>query len=193
MTMARKPRRPSPASVKAAADRAEMRAKGEEPEAPTGVLNPPETKKKVGRPQKYSAELAATICEHIAEGKSLRSFCEMDETPSKSMVMRWLREHAEFRDQYVRAREDQAELHAEEIVHIADTEPDPQVARVRIDARKWVAARLLPKRYGEKSEVNVNADHKHHHAVEPLSESAHWLEKLLGGGTDSEAPKSLPH
>lgn len=36
-------RKPSPASVKAAADRAEARAKGEEPEAPTGVLNPPVT------------------------------------------------------------------------------------------------------------------------------------------------------
>lgn len=41
--MASKPRRPSPASVRAAADRAEARAKGEEPEAPTGVLNPPVT------------------------------------------------------------------------------------------------------------------------------------------------------
>lgn len=186
-------RKPSKASIKAAADRAEARAKGEEIDPPTGVLNPPETRKRTGRPSKYTTEIAATICEHIAEGGSLRAYCELDGSPSKSMVMRWLREHDEFRDQYVRAREDQAELHAEEIVHIADTETDPQIARVRIDARKWVAARLLPKKYGEKSEVNVNADHKHHHAVEPLSESAEWLAKLLGGGADSEAPEPLRH
>ena len=38
-------RKPSKASIKAAADRAEARAKGEEIDPPTGVLNPPETSK----------------------------------------------------------------------------------------------------------------------------------------------------
>lgn len=40
-------------------------------------------------------------------------------------------------------------------------------------------------------QVNVNADHQHHHTVEPLSESAQWLAKLLGGGADSATSQPL--
>ncbi len=52
--------------------------------------------------------------------------------------------------QYARAREEQADFYADEIVTIADTEPDAATARVRVDARKWVASKLKPKRYGDK-------------------------------------------
>lgn len=41
--------------------------------------------------------------------------------------------------------------------------------------------------------VNLNANHKHHHTAEPLSESAHWLAKLLGAGADSEIAQPRPH
>lgn len=98
----------------------------------------------------YSDEIALRICVHIAEGNSLRSFCRMDNTPGISTVYRWLAENAEFRDQYARAREDQADSHADEIVDISDNEADPNKARIRIDARKWVACKLKPKKYGER-------------------------------------------
>jgi hypothetical protein len=47
---------------------------------------------------------------------------------------------------------------ADEIVEIADnaTPQDAHVARLKVDARKWVAAKLLPKKYGDRpAEVNV--------------------------------------
>lgn len=45
------------------------------------------------------------------------------------------------------------------------------------------------------SQVNgkIEHDHKHHHSVEPLSESAQWLAKLLGGKADSETEGALLH
>ena len=58
-------------------------------------------------------------------------------------------------DQYARARELQAQHYANEIVEIADTDTDANRARVRIDARKWVACKLLPKKYGEKIDHSV--------------------------------------
>ena len=73
-------------------------------------------------------------------------------------VMRWLEAKPEFRDQYARARERQAHHYAAEIVEIADTEEDPAKARVRIDARKWVASKLLPKAYGERVEQHLTGD-----------------------------------
>ncbi len=52
---------------------------------------------------------------------------------------------------YARAREAQAELYADDIIEIADaaTEDEINSARLKIDARKWVVTRLLP-RYAKK-------------------------------------------
>lgn len=119
--------------VKAKADRAERK-----------------TEAKIGRPDHYTETIANQICEWLAEGKSLRVFCMQPDAPSPSMVYRWLTKYPEFRDNYVRAREEQAETWADEIVFIADTAEDAQLARVRIDARKWVASKLKPKVYGDK-------------------------------------------
>jgi len=63
------------------------------------------------------------------------------------------------RQQYARAKEKAADKLADEIVEIADnaTPQDAHVARLKVDARKWVAAKLLPKKYGDRpAEVNVN-------------------------------------
>jgi hypothetical protein len=97
-----------------------------------------------------------------------------------STVMDWLAKGAAkkepypaFTEQYARAREAQAELYADEIVDIADDDrndygfkesedgtgksgiaiimPDNvQRSKLRVDARKWVASKLLPKKYGDK-------------------------------------------
>ncbi|MRT15310.1 hypothetical protein GJV07_24135 [Enterobacteriaceae bacterium RIT711] len=68
--------------------------------------------------------------------------------------------------QYARAREVQAEILAEEIIEIADDSSGDvfvdddgreqtnheRVARsrLRVDARKWYASKLAPKRYGDR-------------------------------------------
>ena len=53
-------------------------------------------------------------------------------------------------------REKRADLIADEIVTIADTDPAPNKARVRIDARKWWAAKVNPKKYGERITAAVS-------------------------------------
>ncbi|MEX2673425.1 MAG: terminase small subunit [Phycisphaeraceae bacterium] len=107
-----------------------------------------------GRPSKFSREVAEQICERIAMGASLRGICEQPDLPPESTVRGWVREDREgFGAMYARACQFRAELYAEQIIDIADTEPDPQKARVRIDARKWVACKLLPRKYGERVDV----------------------------------------
>lgn len=80
--------------------------------------------------------------------------------PSTSSVFRWLDSVPAFRERYARARQEQAETFADEIVALADRDDlDPQDKRVRVDARKWVAAKLKPKVYGDSqqtSSTNVN-------------------------------------
>jgi hypothetical protein len=123
-----------------------------------------------GRPSLYSQEVADAICEHIAHGKSLVSYCSQDGAPGYSTVMRWLTDNETFRDKYVRAREAQADYLAEEIVQIADDglndtyEVDGETrvnqdvvarSRLRVDARKWYAARMAPKKYGDKVQTEL--------------------------------------
>jgi len=119
--------------------------------------NPAPKKRKRGRPSRYTPELAAVICERLAGGESLRSICADEAMPGMSTVMGWLFDdkHEGFPEQYARAREAQAELRADEITDIADgvehgASEAVQAARLRVDARKWIAAKLLPKRYGDK-------------------------------------------
>jgi hypothetical protein len=106
-------------------------------------------RRKQGRPSVFSRRLADRLCRLLANGYSLKSICRRNCFPSHETVRRWLRDKPEFRAQYARAREDQADALAEEIIDIADAAADPQLGRLRVDARKWVAAKLKPRKYGE--------------------------------------------
>lgn len=107
--------------------------------------------KKVGRPTNYTPELADKICASLATGMSLRRLTAQDDMPSAQTVYEWSRKFPEFADQYARAKEDRAESYADEIAEIADNqELDPNSRRVMIDARKWVACKFAPRKYGDK-------------------------------------------
>ena len=113
------------------------------------------TGRPTGRPRKYTEALADEVCRRIAEGESLRRITRDPHIPSLGTVIKWRREVPGFLQQYAQAMEDRADTYADEIIDIADEEADPQKARVRVDARKWVASKLKSKAYGDK------VDHKH--------------------------------
>lgn len=107
----------------------------------------------------FNDDIAATICERLADGESLRSICRDETMPSKSSVFKWLGLNKSFADQYARAMEARADSHADDLVDIADNPLlDANDKRVRIDARKWVAAKLRPKVYGEKQLLGSDPD-----------------------------------
>lgn len=101
-------------------------------------------------------------------GRSLLKICAEPEMPAYSTAMEW-RIESGFAEKYARAREDQADHYADEIIGIADTEEDPNRARVRVDARKWVASKLKPKNYGEKV-AHTGAD-----GEGPVAMAVTWL------------------
>lgn len=118
-----------------------------------------------GRPTIYKPELVSTLLQRLSSGESLRKITADPDMPSHDAVYSWLQRYPEFAEQYTRAREEQAETLADEIVALADEEPvqvvdDKGIARVdsgwvqwqknRVEARKWVAAKLKPKKYGER-------------------------------------------
>ena len=109
-----------------------------------------------GRPSEYSAEICARICAEISStNNSIDKICRNDLTlPAARTVFYWLHLHPEFLQQYTRAKEAQAELLADEMIEIADdcgkTSDEIKKAALRIDTRKFVAVKLLPKKYGDK-------------------------------------------
>jgi hypothetical protein len=107
----------------------------------------------MGRPSEYTDEEADRICAWIAEGRSLRSYCRLEHR-GLDTVYRWLRERKDFRERYARAHDDRADSLADEIVDIADeaatgSMEEIQAARLRVDARKWVASKLKPTKWGD--------------------------------------------
>jgi hypothetical protein len=132
-----------------------------------------------GRPSEFTQDKADYICQELAEGRSLRSICKEDGMPHAGTVCRWLATSTTFREQYAKAREAQADALFEEVLDIADeqcttvradkhgTKDDDgngntevifdsvavQRNRLRVDARKWMAGKLRPKKYGERIEL----------------------------------------
>lgn len=120
-----------------------------------------DTKRKTGRPTDYTKDTADKICEKISGGLSLRAICAEDGMPARGTVYRWLIENADFQDQYARARDKQADYFAEEIIEIADSVEAESAAvakaRLQVDARKWAASKIAPKKYGDKQEIDVKS------------------------------------
>jgi len=112
-------------------------------------------KRKVGRPSTYNKEITEKICLRIAGGESLRAICSDKDLPHVSTILEWLHKHEEFAEQYAHARNRQADHFAEEIIEISDNEKDPQKARIRVDARKWYAGKVRPKKWGETSKHEI--------------------------------------
>ena len=107
----------------------------------------------MGRPSGYTQDQADEICSLLVEGKSLRKTCEELGVEIRT-VMRWINSNEKFCQQYTRAKDDGADSHADRIVDLServlDGEYDPAAARVAIDALKWAACKLKPKKYGDK-------------------------------------------
>lgn len=125
----------------------------------------------MARPSEFKEETGAAICARLASGEPLVKICRDDDMPHVATVYRWLIANEAFRDSYARAREDQADTLADEIQAIAD---EPMVGKktttkangdvetvegdmlehrkLRVEARKWIAAKLKPKKYGDKVE-----------------------------------------
>lgn len=127
-----------------------------------------------GRPSKFTNEIADLICEKIATStNSLKTICLDESLPSVATVLRWLREDKNgFQSQYVRAREQQADMMADEILEISDHSQEDhtpftganvvQRDKLRIEARKWVASKLKPKKYGDKLDLTTDGEKIEH-------------------------------
>lgn len=103
----------------------------------------------------------SSILRLVEDGYSLRKACQATSL-SMPCWYEWKDADPELSNRYDISERKRAELHAEQITEITDTEPerdgetgkiDPgwvQLQRLKVDARKWIACKLIPKKYGDK-------------------------------------------
>jgi hypothetical protein len=128
----------------------------------------PKMQRPAHRPVEYTEDIAEEVCWRLAHGESLVSICRDEHLPHCATIYRWLVRFPVFCEMYARAREDQADTNADEILQIADEMPPEftddkgrtyldqtfiQWQKNRIDARKWTAAKLKPRKYGDRMAV----------------------------------------
>lgn len=129
------------------------------------------SKKPHGRPTLYTDDLADEICEAIATGeKGLDHICaDNDHFPIARNIYKWMFNNDDFRLKYLKAREAQAHLFAQRITDLKADVPtyidkdgveriDAGMlgrAKLEMDGLKWSAARLAPRHYGDRKEVDM--------------------------------------
>ena len=121
---------------------------------------------RIGRPTIFNDDIANDICVWMSEGKSLNRYCQQPGSVSRTVIYQWLTADKAFASKYARASEERADTHADEISDIADERPDGSMdtptfnarQRLRVDARKWVASKLKPSRYGDKMAIGGASD-----------------------------------
>ena len=118
---------------------------------------------------KFSQEIADEICDVISCSslgiRRLRKKPEYKHWPNPSTVFDWRKKYPAFDEQYTRAKIQQAQVLADEVLEIADNSSkdfivvdgkvktnheDINRAKLRIDTRKWLLSKVLPKVYGDK-------------------------------------------
>lgn len=134
----------------------------------------PKKRERLERWRAWSAKPGAIeeLCDWIATGGHLLGFSQKHDFAYRT-VDAWIQADGDRAALYARARELRADVKAAELEDIAD-EPIPKVMtqygehldsaavahqKLRIDTRRWAAAKLNPRRYSEK--VEIEAKHTH--------------------------------
>lgn len=129
-----------------------------------------------GRPTMYSLALGKKICRAISvTTDSMTAICSRNaDFPVRETIWEWRLDHPDFANMYDIAKRAQADLLVEEIKDIADDSARDNKhnangdivcdsewvarSRLRVDTRKWIACKLLPKVYGDLAKLELLQD-----------------------------------
>jgi hypothetical protein len=115
---------------------------------------------RTGRPTLKTPELCKRICDELAQGRTLTEVLETPGMPDWSTVHRWAARCDAFRNDLARARKQQAEVWADEIMDISDEElPTHEAigrARLRMQSRQWLAGKYNSRFADKPNQTQVN-------------------------------------
>lgn len=102
----------------------------------------------------------------VAEGESVFTICQDAHMPARSQVYKAIREDAQFRVEYEAALEQRADKYVEQIADLSRqmqeraamgaTNEEVTALKAHINSLQWIAARLNPKKYGDKQQLDID-------------------------------------
>lgn len=126
----------------------------------------------------YRQRIMDVVCGVTAEStfgiqRICKSLAEKDSSfPPCRTIRRWIEESEAFAAQYAHAKQNQLHILADEIIEISDDDSQDEIftdegkrmlnaefvqrSKLRVDSRKWVLSKLMPKVYGDKLEIDNN-------------------------------------
>jgi hypothetical protein len=148
-------------------------------------------KPKAAKPE-ITARLVNSIIQRVANGETLTAICRDEGMPDYRRVWDAIHRSSSLRAEWDRARETRANRWAEEMTEIAEDGTNDYIERegkrgtfialneehvrrsqLRIDTRKWLLARALPARFGDRVEQVHSGAVQHEHTI-----SAKMLDSL---------------
>lgn len=154
----------STAEAKARAAEAEAQLKERRLKAATAAQEKSTEEQSTAR-GKWSKAAGERVCKAIESGKSLRQAAKA-EGVTAGAVRKWMKRYPEFGTQYAQACEIKWHGYADELDETLDEADraalDPECGsqrlaalRLRIDTRKWQLGKMLPKIYGDRTQMVV--------------------------------------
>lgn len=143
-------------------------------------------KNKNGRPTIYNEHIVNRICELTATTSlGIRRLCALHpDLPNPDTIFAWRLKYKDFSERYAEAKRHQVDVLVEEILDIADDKSNDETtndegkiicnteylnrSRLRIDTRKWLAAKLMPKIYGDRVQNDTNIHMTHEERLKGL-------------------------
>jgi hypothetical protein len=118
------------------------------------------------------------ICDEMSKGRSLRSVLRDEDMPHSDTFYIWVNSDRLKTVQYAQACEKRAEKIFEEMLSIADDSTNDTMyietkggkeievedkewtnrSRLRIDTRKWMLSKMMPKKYGDKLDITTDGE-----------------------------------
>lgn len=137
----------------------------------------------------FEDDVVLELLEKTEQGIPLTVICADKRMPSRASVYSWIESDENFAGRFRAARARGVHALAEECLKIADEPASDAVKvadkRVRIDTRLRLAGKWLPKEYGDKLDVNYNAEVTHRHDLSGMSaDELDALESLVAKAAD---------
>lgn len=152
----------------------------------------------------HTPELEDLICDHVAQGGILDKILGQPGFPDYSTWCDWVNQ-SEFKNKYPGLSEKYARAKVLRIEHLIEkmlghihddsndilhTDRGPMInhaviqrQRLQVDTIKFIAAKLKPHIYGDKVDVNINANFKYVISAAPLSEQE-FIDQYTTGTID---------
>jgi len=108
----------------------------------------------------FNQDIANEIVHRLSIGETMLDICALPGMPKKTSVYTWITQNPSFSDAVSRARNHSADRLAEQVLEIADAEETGASheaigqARLKIQARQWLASKYKPQSYGDKLDVS---------------------------------------